>query len=28
VRHARAAGGTVVALGDLAAFMARVPARV
>ena len=28
VRHARAAGGAVVELGDLAAFMARVPARV
>jgi glycosyltransferase involved in cell wall biosynthesis len=27
VRHARAAGGAVVGLGDLAAFMARVPAR-
>ena len=28
MRHARAAGGAVVELGDLAAFMARVPARV
>ena len=27
-RHARATGGAVVELGDLAAFMARVPARV
>ena len=28
VRHARAAGAAVVELGDLAAFLARVPARV